>query len=128
MKSQIKDKDSTIDELKNSNNLLKNTNIDISSKNHKNLYTLKKLFPYEIFLDLNEDMNICIEDKEHIFEMFESNRGKFEEYLEDKSIKEYYQDLYRFPLFKLLSTNNKELSNIFIKKAITKKENLKEDL
>ena len=125
LKSQIKDKDFTIDELKNSNNLLKNTNIDISSKNHNNLYTLKKIFPYEIFLDLHEDMNISLDDKEYIFEMYESNKGKFEEYLEDKSIKEYYQDLYRFPLFKFLSSNNKELSNIFIKKSNNQKREFK---
>ena len=94
---------------------------DISRKNHNNLYSLKNIFPYERFLDLNEDISNKLDDNEKIFAIYDSNRSKFEEYFKEKSMRDYYQNLYRFPLFKLLSSNKKELSNIFTKRVINRK-------
>ncbi len=110
-----------VKDLNIENDLLSKQLEDISSRNHNNLYSLKKIFPYERFLDLDEDINIQIEDKEKIFSKYDSNRSKFEKYFEDNSMLDYYRDLYRFPLFKLLSSNNKELSNIFTKRFISRK-------
>ena len=93
---------------------------DISRRNHNNLYSLKNIFPYERFLDLNEDISNKFDDNEKIFAIYDSNRSKFEEYFKEKSMRDYYQNLYRFPIFKLLSSNKKELSNIFTKRVINR--------
>ena len=109
-----------VNDLNNANDFLSKQNEDISIKNHNNLYSLKNLFPYERFLDLNENISNKLDDDEKIFEIYDSNRSKFEEYFKENSMKDYYQNLYRFTLFKLLSSNKKELSNIFTKRVINR--------
>ena len=122
LNNKIKDLSNKIRDLDITNDFLRKQNEDISEKNHNNLYSLKRFFPYERFLDFDEDINIQIEDKEKIFSKYDSNRSIFEKYFEDNSTLDYYQNLYRYPLFRLLSSNNKELSNIFSKRFISRKQ------
>ena len=114
---KIESKNHEFLELQNSFNQLNNRVVHLDEMNHLNFSSLKLVFPYKRFIELNKEEDINFKDKENILNLFKSNIMKYQNHLSNESINNYYLKLYSYSLFKLLSFSNKELSNIFTKQV-----------